>query len=200
MSVICRRCGNEMGETNSRVDRGPTLIKPQDGAVAQGERLAFGREPGSPIRHAGERCRDCATTAGGFHHVDCGIHACPACGRQLMSCSCTLDGVFDWNPRWYEVVNSPLRAAYADLDRRGLLPAESLLDANQLGLVLHPEVNYPACFRGPLLDGAIGDALGRPHEREQTPTPGQRLEGLASTARGQGRRTVLAERSPTTPK
>ena len=34
------------------------------------------------------RCRDCATTAGSFHHLFCCIERCPVCTGLVLSCDC----------------------------------------------------------------------------------------------------------------
>ncbi|GBE23380.1 ADP-ribosyl-[dinitrogen reductase] glycohydrolase [bacterium BMS3Bbin01] len=45
-----------------------------------------------------------------------------------------------------------------------LIPRRLSSTAADIGLVRNPEIDYPAKYRGTLLAGAIGDALGRPAE------------------------------------
>lgn len=35
-----------------------------------------------------DRCHDCGTPAGGFHHPGCDDERCPRCGGQLIGCGC----------------------------------------------------------------------------------------------------------------
>jgi hypothetical protein len=34
----------------------------------------------------GERCGGCGTIANGYHHIECGVEACPACGKVRCGC------------------------------------------------------------------------------------------------------------------
>ena len=36
----------------------------------------------------GERCYDCNTLTGHYHHWGCDAETCPSCGGQLIGCDC----------------------------------------------------------------------------------------------------------------
>lgn len=38
------------------------------------------------------RCPDCHITQHGTHHPGCECETCPACGGQLISCGCLVEG------------------------------------------------------------------------------------------------------------
>ncbi len=51
--------------------------------------IPYGEEPDWPVHS--ERCGDCGTKRGGFHHPGCDIQACPVCFGQMLSCGCRFD-------------------------------------------------------------------------------------------------------------
>jgi hypothetical protein len=56
--------------------------RPRLGAIRYGsERHVHDAHP--------DRCPDCATTDGGFHHDGCCVEECGGCAGQLISCDCT---------------------------------------------------------------------------------------------------------------
>ena len=69
--VICQLCKQVMKEV--------------DGCIVQTvycNDTAYARIPAS------EDCSDCGAKAGQVHHYGCDQERCPACGGQLISCSC----------------------------------------------------------------------------------------------------------------
>jgi len=42
-------------------------------------------------RRAEQRCGDCGTAPGGFHHLGCDMQRCPVCRRQMITCGCRFD-------------------------------------------------------------------------------------------------------------
>lgn len=53
-------------------------------AIPYGSETRYTRRP-----DPGERCHDCNTLAGSFHHTGCDLEECPVCHGQFISCSCT---------------------------------------------------------------------------------------------------------------
>ena len=38
-----------------------------------------------------ERCHDCGTTIGNYHHHGCDMEICPICKEQLIGCDCDFE-------------------------------------------------------------------------------------------------------------
>ena len=61
-------------------------------------RVPYGRE--KPSWHAERQaCHDCAVIEGEFHVPGCDVENCPACGGQMISCGCEVEGPEDEIPR-----------------------------------------------------------------------------------------------------
>jgi hypothetical protein len=75
--AVCGACNKEMTDGVSCVSVPFTL---DDGQEHE------------PVPYDGpEKCHDCSTPAGGFHHPGCDMEGCPKCGGQLISCGCIAD-------------------------------------------------------------------------------------------------------------
>jgi hypothetical protein len=82
--AICKHCNQEMETAASCIGGSWSLEGKEYAAVPYGQEGSFttlGRLP--------QRCDDCGVTLGGTHHPGCRIEACPRCGRQVKSCSCS---------------------------------------------------------------------------------------------------------------
>jgi site-specific DNA recombinase len=77
MVAVCKRCGHDM-------DAGVSCLELAV-EFPDGDRLppvAYGSEKDDWGAARGESCRDCGVRPGGFHHQDCDVERCPACGAQ----------------------------------------------------------------------------------------------------------------------
>lgn len=83
---ICKLCGQEMLEAN-----GCTCEKIRYNGKTY-DRIRFGEEFDMYAGAVGEeeRCPDCGTKAGRFHHFGCDIENCPVCHGQMLG-DCHLD-------------------------------------------------------------------------------------------------------------
>ncbi|MBR4981979.1 MAG: hypothetical protein IKY94_05415 [Lachnospiraceae bacterium] len=79
--VICELCGQRMlkadGCTCSEIKSNGKIYK----------RIKFGEDP----LDIDERCHDCHTSIGHYHHINCDAETCPVCGEQLISCDCDIE-------------------------------------------------------------------------------------------------------------
>ena len=80
---VCRVCNREMNDGSGCI--GGTLIcnGKKYARIKAGDEGDF-----VPSMGEGEKCHDCATTTGNYHHWGCDAERCPACGLQLISCDC----------------------------------------------------------------------------------------------------------------
>jgi hypothetical protein len=101
--AICKTCKQEMataeGCTLTQLvfipyvanKRGKTLLDKSSSVPY--ERVPFGAEQENPSCRAPE-CPDCNVKPGKYHHPNCDWESCPRCQRQLISCSCSEQGLF----------------------------------------------------------------------------------------------------------
>ena len=71
----CDVCGQD--PLNSKGCRASTILA----AGKKYKRIPF-------LGEAGERCHDCNTLSGHYHHWGCDDEQCPVCGGQLIGCDC----------------------------------------------------------------------------------------------------------------
>ena len=58
-----------------------------DGEVYQ--RIKYGEEPyWTGQLEPEQRCHDCGALLKNYHHWECDMECCPACGEQLIGCDC----------------------------------------------------------------------------------------------------------------
>jgi hypothetical protein len=59
------------------------------------ERFRVGQRPEEDIFDAGmevnDVCHDCFAGYGKYHHFNCDVERCPACGEQLIGCDCDIE-------------------------------------------------------------------------------------------------------------
>jgi hypothetical protein len=77
MSAVCSACGRDMSTgascTESAVEFPNGVRLPP---------VAYGSEKDDWGADRGDPCSDCGVGPGGFHHLNCDVERCPACGAQ----------------------------------------------------------------------------------------------------------------------
>lgn len=80
--AICELCGQRMLRSDGCACEEVLC----DGKVYS--RIRYGDEQ---HEWGSERCHDCGAAVGHFHHLNCDVEECPACGGQLIGCDCDIE-------------------------------------------------------------------------------------------------------------
>src|SRR5437870_4086003 len=84
--AVCTDCNQEMMLSRSCTR---TAIELVDGWY---QRITYGsKDKRVPVlwrKNCPDRCGDCGTRLGGYHHLGCDCECCPRCGGQLFICEC----------------------------------------------------------------------------------------------------------------
>jgi rRNA maturation endonuclease Nob1 len=93
--VECEDCGLEMDSEDTESCNLKYRCIKIDGII-------YPRDVGSFDYN--ERCHDCniLNRVGNLHHFGCNMERCPACGGQLISCSCKKEAI-GVNRNWKEI-------------------------------------------------------------------------------------------------
>ena len=83
MGARCELCGQDMLES-----KGCTVADIHIGGKIYKRIPVGGMGDYFEGASADARCGDCGAQLGHYHHWVCDCERCPACGRQLISCSC----------------------------------------------------------------------------------------------------------------
>lgn len=84
----CDACDQEMVEGGSCSV--VTLALPRG---ARQDRIPYGQETRVQFAENGKPCHCCGVVVTKLHHLGCDVEECIFCRRQLISCSCFIEGV-----------------------------------------------------------------------------------------------------------
>ena len=77
----CGSCGQEMFTSE-----GCTLKH----IICEGKKIERQKVGMEGWYSPGQRCGDCGSEYGHYHHPNCDVERCPVCGSQLIGCDCAI--------------------------------------------------------------------------------------------------------------